>query len=225
MRVTVEQLAELFLKGKVEESLSAMEEWVKEDIPSIEVYEDLLTETMYYIGELWEENKITVADEHIASNVCKYVAANYASIQKKSKNNQKWVGTKKKAMFFCVDEESHDLGIQMVSNVFKENNWNVRLLGASLPLQDAVSFADKWQPDVIGMSISIAYHLPSIINYTSELQQLDCKPTIFVGGRLARIYNLKEYCADNTLIFQNLKDVHNWINHVRDDEHGDASNF
>ncbi|MBM7702122.1 cobalamin B12-binding domain-containing protein [Metabacillus iocasae] len=225
MRVAVKQLAELFLKGKVEESLTIMEQWIEKEVPSMEVYEELLTETMYHIGELWEENQITVADEHIASNVCKYIASNYVAAKKKSHLDQERLKVKNKAMFFCVDEEKHDLGIQMVSNIFKESNWDVRLLGASLPLEDALSFARKWQPDVIGMSVSIAYHLPSIINYTNELQQLSFKPTILVGGRLARIYNLKEYCTDNTLVFQNLKEVHNWINYIRDDEHGDASSF
>lgn len=44
-------------------------------------------------------------------------------------------------------------------------------------------------PDVIGLSVSIAYNLPNLQTYVKALEDLNYGPTVLVGGRLAEKYD------------------------------------
>ena len=64
---------------------------------------------MYYIGELWENNEISVADEHLATAVCDMILTELS--QEKTKN----VTIDKKVMLLGLEEEQHYIGLRMVA--------------------------------------------------------------------------------------------------------------
>ncbi|KZZ85122.1 cobalamin B12-binding domain-containing protein [Bacillus sp. SJS] len=221
MKFQVEELSKLLLNGKVMKAWTYLES-VTFGKDSIEFY-DALKETMYYIGELWEENVITVADEHVASHVCKNLLS-YKYYHMMKHPHEVRPLKKKKAMFFCVEGEEHDLGVHMIANYFQENGWESQCLGANLPLEHALDFADKYQPEVIGISVNIAYNLPLINKYIYELEKLPFGPTIMVGGKLAESHDLEFHCPPNTMVIRNLTEIEDLIKYIRTVQHGNAIN-
>ncbi|MRX71547.1 cobalamin-binding protein [Bacillus lacus] len=223
----VQELSKLLINGRISDSWELVNEHMTEESSSMDVYQ-LLTDTMYYIGQLWEENRVTVAQEHIASNVCKTIITNYFFEKTSKENNYQSLYSKNsrdRAMFFCVSGEEHDLGINMVANLFKEYGWDAKFLGSNLPLEDAVNFAEKWKPSVIGISVNIVYHLPQLIKYIEVLQELHHVPTILVGGKLASTYDLEFYCPEDTVIFSDLMQLKIWIQDMRTERHGNVVNI
>lgn len=172
---------------------------------SLFIYQELITGAMRYVGELWEHNEITVADEHLATSVCEFVLSRYHFTNKPS------VKHNKKAMFLCVEDELHDIGQRIVGCLFEELGWDVRFLGASLPLEHALSKAAQWQPDVIGLSVSIVYNLPKLTPYIEAFHQLEPAPRILVGGRLVSKFDLAPYCGEQTVLLGDLPHVHTWL--------------
>ncbi|MBM7661571.1 methanogenic corrinoid protein MtbC1 [Bacillus mesophilus] len=166
-------------------------------------YKEILTEAMRYVGELWELNEIKVADEHIASNVCHLLIAR--QLAELPKQNQ--IELSFKGMFFCIEEEEHSLGIRMVSSLFKEHGWNTRFLGANLPVKDAIIYANRWRPEVIGISVSIVYHLPKLIQFLNEINQLVYEPEILVGGRITSMFEIENYLPHNVQIVKDLNQL------------------
>ncbi len=80
-----------------------MLEWI-EGKDSLFLFEQILTRAMRHVGELWELNEISVADEHIATNVCQLLLSRYAT--EKIEQRQEFVPelwTKPKAMLFCIE--------------------------------------------------------------------------------------------------------------------------
>lgn len=171
-----------------------------------EVYQ-YLTETMRYIGKLWEKNQITVADEHVASNVCKYIINTYCHEYVQQQKNISESKLKLRGMFLCVEKEQHDMGVTMVSNIFREKGWETKLLGADLPLEYAEKQAMEWQPNVIGLSVSMPTHLPQFIHCLQAMEKLSHNPTILVGGRLTQLYDLSNYCAPTTIIVKDIAEL------------------
>ncbi|MTH53469.1 cobalamin-binding protein [Bacillus mangrovi] len=221
MNIQVEELSGYMLNGNVAKSWSYLETatYGKDSM----AFYDALKECMYFIGELWEENAITVADEHIASHVCKTLLS-YKYYHSVRKTPEVRPLRRKKAMFLCVDGEMHDLGIHMVSNYFHEHGWETQCLGASLPLNEAVEYAEKFQPDVIGLSANIPYHLPAINQYILALEQLPFGPAIMVGGKLASNHDLEFHCPPNTMIIRNLTEIEDLIKYMGTVQHGNAIN-
>ncbi|MFY4774089.1 cobalamin B12-binding domain-containing protein [Metabacillus sp. RGM 3146] len=220
MGIEIEKLGDLLLGGRVNQ----VWEYLAEEFPEKERgsgFYEALKEAMYYIGEQWEENAITVAEEHVASQVCKNLLI-YKQYKTMKRNSFTRKAGLRKAMFFCVEGEQHDLGIQIASNIFEESGWQTKCLGANLPLQHAVEFAEKFRPEVIGISANIAYYLPLISKYIDELEKLDFFPTIMVGGRLASNYDLEFHCPPNVMIIQDLSQLEELIINTGAVQHGNA---
>nr|WP_263624112.1 cobalamin B12-binding domain-containing protein [Cytobacillus kochii] len=114
-------------------------------------------------------------------------------------------------MFLCLSGEQHYLGLKMVASIFEENGWRTKFLGANLPVQYALQAAKDWKPDVIGLSVSIATHLPTLTEYMEAFSYLPKKPRVLLGGRLTNLYDLASFTAIKPEIISNLYAVDKWI--------------
>ena len=65
---TKEQLYKKFTQGDIKSSLKTYEDYVKLFDPA-DFFDKILRPVMYLIGENWANNKISIATEHVASNV------------------------------------------------------------------------------------------------------------------------------------------------------------
>lgn len=198
-----EKLARLFLEGNHAEALHFIKQ--QPDQNRMVLFRDLFTPAMYMIGDLWENNEISVADEHLATGVCDFVLSRLFQVSADETTH------KKKAMFLCLQGEQHYLGIKMINSLFEEKGWETKYYGASLPLEYALKSALQWKPEVIGLSVSIVYNLPVLKNYVRALAALPNKPDILVGGRLTDKYDLEPYVNKQGIIIKNLPQVEKWL--------------
>lgn len=201
-------LAELLLKGNQDAAWELVDKERKSGVESLSIYGILVTNAMRHIGSLWESNKITVADEHLATSTCDFLLARYHWQQTK---DLKIDISDKKAMFFCVENEQHYLGLKMSSHLFVEAGWESRFHGPNLPIEYVKKTAEDWKPDAICLSFSILYHAEHLGPYINELEKLPGRPAIIVGGRLLSQYDLTRHGSDKTVFIKNLEEVKNWL--------------
>ncbi|MGP9040327.1 cobalamin B12-binding domain-containing protein [Cytobacillus kochii] len=199
-----EELAEILLSGAVADAWEYIEQF--DYLTNVEIYQDIITPAMVKIGLKWENFEITVADEHLASGVCDFILSRLAA-----KHKLKPVKAAPTAMFLCLSGEQHYLGLKMVASIFEENGWRTKFLGANLPVQYALQAAKEWKPDVIGLSVSIATHLPTLTEYMEAFSYLPKKPRVLLGGRLTNLYDLASFTAIKPEIISNLYAVDKWI--------------
>ncbi|AIC95113.1 MULTISPECIES: cobalamin B12-binding domain-containing protein [Shouchella] len=206
MEQSWEVLVDALLDGDEDRAWDCVRRLSDAGYDSIWIYEKLLTKAMAHTGWLWEQNEITIADEHLATSTCDFVLTRYHHYIRK------WRMPKngKSLMFLCLDQEQHDLGIKMCACLLEELGWTTRLLGASVPLEQAEMMAKKWQPDAIAISVSIPYHARSLSLYVDTLENLPHKPTIVIGGRLVSMYDLSPLCNEQTVLIGNLAELAKW---------------
>ncbi len=142
-----------------------------------ELYENIIRKSLYEIGVLWEHNKISVATEHLASKISESILNElYFKIIANEKN-------KKKAIVACVENELHQIGIKMISDVFEMNGWNTFFLGANTPTFELIEFSKVIQPDILAVSLSLYFNIPTferkLYEFNKEFPQLP----ILVGGQ------------------------------------------
>jgi MerR family transcriptional regulator, light-induced transcriptional regulator len=200
-----EQLAETMLTGDFDSSWNHIRKQQAAQKNSLFMYDRLLTEAMRYIGELWEHNAISVADEHLASALCDRMLSQYAGMRTAEPS------LRKKAMLLCMEGEQHYLGLKMVASYFQECGWDTRFYGPNLPLEYALSSAMNWKPEVIALSVTMVYPLPKLTEYIRTFEQLQHKPTVMVGGRLLSKYDLRPHGSSRTVYLSDMYELQRWM--------------
>lgn len=114
-----------------------------------DLYEKVIRKSLYEVGKLWERNQISVATEHLASAI---VEALLNELYMTVDNNDKGVG---KVIVSCVENEHHQIGIKMVSDIFELNGWSSFFLGANTPTNELMSFTQYIKPDMLAISQTI----------------------------------------------------------------------
>ena len=132
------------------------------------------------IGRLWQENRISVAQEHLATSISQLVVSHlYQHLPRERSNG-------KVALVACVEGELHDVGARMGADFLEMAGFNVRFLGANVPLtklEEAVGAGGD--VDVLGLSASMTFHVPALERAVRAVRRLkgDEFP-IVVGGNL-----------------------------------------
>ena len=138
----------------------------------------LFQPALYTIGLMWQQNEITVAQEHLATAIAQNVLAQlYATAEFAPPLDRK-------ALFAAVPENQHPLGLRMVSDAFELAGWSVHYLGANTPTEALVAHVDAWRPEVVGLSASLVQHLSAVKETVNALRDAfgsGC-PRILVGG-------------------------------------------
>lgn len=199
------EFADILLKGNSVLAWEYINQHKDQEI--LTIYENIITPAMNHIGSLWEANEITVADEHIATAVCDFILSRISSIHLSRHSST----PRKRAMFLCLEGEQHYLGLKMANFLFIDHGWETKYFGPNLPLEYARHTAEEWNPDVIGLSVSIVTNLPQLKSYCDQLEAISPSATIFVGGRLGVKYDLTSHISRNARIVGDITSLSDWL--------------
>ncbi|MCA1319309.1 cobalamin B12-binding domain-containing protein [Bacillus tianshenii] len=220
MHEVAKKLSAHFLEKNVIQGWASITESLDQGYNSSYIYDFLFRDAMYHIGELWEKNEITVADEHLATGVSDLLLSKY-HLEKKERNiSDKGIlpiTNTGRAMFFCVEGEDHYLGLKMASSLFEEFGWDVYDLGSNLPLEYAEYSIKKWQPEVICISITIRHLLPKLKDTIKRLAAIHPEATIIVGSRLHDEAAFRSCCTEETIIAKDAAFLYQWLNHYQNE--------
>lgn len=144
------------------------------------LYLDVFQPAMREIGRLWQENRITVADEHLATAITQ---ASMARLYEELFRATPEPGPLLVAA--CADQERHELGLRMICDVLEMEGWDTVFLGASVPVEDLVEMVRVRRPQVVALSASIAPHVGRVREAIRAIRASDggASPLIAVGGR------------------------------------------
>ena len=144
------------------------------------LYSDLFQRSMYEIGDLWENNRITVANEHLATAITESLLnLVYPFVFATDR-----IG--KKAVISCSANEFHQVGGKMVADLFELNGWDGHFLGANTPPEDMAQFIQDVQPDVVGLSLSILSNIDNLERCIEILKNNFSDMDLLVGGQAFR---------------------------------------
>lgn len=209
MERLLQPFAEQLMAGNQKQAWETILQLSLDGRTRLEIY-GFLTEAMRYVGDMWENNRISVADEHIATGVCEFVLTQYSYY---NSFYQDAILGMPRVLMFCPEGEEHDLSLKMLSGLFREAHWNVLNLGSNLPLKFALAKADQWKPEAVAISATLVFHLPQLKNYIRTLESLPHHPKVIVGGRLISRYDISGYGSKRTVFLQDLNQLEEWLSH------------
>jgi MerR family transcriptional regulator, light-induced transcriptional regulator len=148
----------------------------------LDIYADVLQVALYQVGSEWERNRITVAQEHVATAIAQYVLALLYERLTPGKSRRG------RAIIAGVEGELHQVGPNMVADALEADGWDVRFLGTNMPHEGIVKIVREQKADVVGISATMLFNVPKVRSLVGELRQTgDGGPKIVVGGGAFRL--------------------------------------
>ena len=129
------------IDGDIQSSIKIYQEYIKIFSPG-DFFDKILRPVMYKIGEDWANNTISIATEHVASNVAQTLVK---IIMEKVTGN-----ANKKKILICVPlGEEHHLGCDVLETYLSIKGFKVYNIGTSIPAESILSFIEYNKPDIV----------------------------------------------------------------------------
>ncbi|HEY0995596.1 MAG TPA: B12-binding domain-containing protein [Gemmatimonadaceae bacterium] len=144
------------------------------------LYLDVVQPAMREIGRLWQENQISVAEEHLAT------AITQSAMGRIFERVFTWRDRRTPRLIAaCASEERHQIGLRMLCDLLELDGWETTYLGASVPIEDLAALVQRQEPDAVALSATIAPHIPRVREAVAAIRALPLArpPLIAVGGR------------------------------------------
>jgi len=139
-------------------------------------YRKIFVPSMTKIGDLWEEKKLGVAAEHIASNVAQNLIKN---ITETNTNN----GKNGKVLLTTPQGENHSIGCDVLESFLQNKGFTVFNLAPSTPAKYLVEFMKTSKPNSIVISVTLEENLRSANRLINKIREKSKKIPIFIGGQ------------------------------------------
>ena len=141
---------------------------------SADFFDKILKPVMYQIGDEWANNKISIATEHVASNVAQTLV--------KIIMDKGTTSGKKKKILLCVPVgEEHHLGCDVIDTFLTSKGYKVFNMGTSIPSESVLHFIEHNNPDVIMISITLQDNIKAGQRLIKKIKG-NFKVPIVVGG-------------------------------------------
>src|SRR5215472_10290136 len=182
--------------GSVEERLShalvkGVATWIIEDTEEarqkyerpIQVIEGPLMAGMNVVGDLFGAGKMFLPQVVKSARVMKQAVGHLVPYIEAEKARSGDTGKPKgKIVMATVKGDVHDIGKNIVGVVLQCNNFEVIDLGVMVPAQKILDTARETEADMVGLSGLITPSLEEMAHVAHEMQRLDMRQPLLIGG-------------------------------------------
>ncbi len=157
--------------------------------PAVNVYMDLIWPIMLEIDKLSRADRITPAQEHLASRINRTIVDQLQNKlpRKEAKN--------KKVVVCSADGENNELGGQIIADLFESDGWDVKFLGGGMTSEDIMSFVHEFRPQflvIYGTKPQQAPAIRALIDRIRQINAISDMKIMLSGGIFARNEGLWE---------------------------------
>ncbi len=168
-----QQLYKKLTEGNIHDAVIIYEEYVK-IFNAASFFDKILKPVMYKIGDDWANDKISIATEHVASNVAQ-------TLVKIIMDQVSDTGNKKKILICVPLGEEHNLGCDVLEAYLSSKGYKIYNIRTSIPTESILSFIDNNNPDVVLVSITLEDNLAAGQRLVTKIKDHRDIP-ILIGG-------------------------------------------
>lgn len=177
--------------GNSEAAMASVTESMRIGMSLEDIYTEIFQDSMCKVGEMYEAEKISVADEHVASAITERMMSMVSSRYAPANIHGKL------ALLGSVAGNNHFLGIRMVADFLHLQGWRCLFMGANVPSSSFVDMIRTKKPALSLVSAATPQHFPELtvlLNAITEIpQQFGIPKTIVgVGGAILQSYSESE---------------------------------
>ncbi len=166
------------LSGDHRQAMAIVDRALESGHSLIDIELRIMQPALYHIGEQWQANQVSVAQEHMATAIVQSVMT--AALLRSTPPPP----TGQRVLVACVEGNDHAVGVRMVADAFQLAGWDVQFLGANVPTADLLAQVQAWRPHLVCLSAAFAHQLPAARSAIAELKASmgEGRPAVIIGG-------------------------------------------
>ena len=192
-----QQLFKKLTDGNLEECIKIYKNYV-EIFNISDFFDKILRPVMSKIGEDWDSGKLSIATEHVASNVAQ-------TLVKIIMEQVSGTGNKKKIMICVPVGEEHHIGCDVLETYLTIKGFKVFNMGTSIPTDSIMEFINMKKPEIVLISITIPDNILAGQRLAKKIREKSKIP-ILIGGHALQIENPPKF-EGNVIGDTNLEDI------------------
>lgn len=143
-----------------------------------EIHSQVMTPALVDIGDLWCRKKITVAEEHLASQmVLQHLDRLIAMFAWRDRLSSYRI------LVACVENERHWIGARMFADLCLSHGWTAEFLGPDVPGDALLEMVQKRAPQVVALSATMPANAAPARRLVQAMAALGQAPRVIVGGQ------------------------------------------
>jgi methanogenic corrinoid protein MtbC1 len=169
---------EALLQGDPRAAERVIRDAIDDSLPQAVIDEQVIAPAMRRVGDLWQRGEITVADEHLATDITFRVLA----LQREA---FRVAGRRKgtTVMLAAVETEHHVMGLEMAASLLDDAGFDVRMLGPDLPIETLRDLVERYEPAVFGFTVTMETAAELLPLAIEETRRGAPSVRIVVGGQ------------------------------------------
>jgi len=172
--------ADAVLSGAEAEAERLIGEAIEAGMSEALICDEIIAPAMRAVGEQWALGLLSVADEHLATEISIRVLA----LQREAFRASRRRGSRR-VVLTAVEGERHAIGLNMASSVLLHAGYDVRLLGPDLPLAELGSAVERHTPAVVGFSATVPALTSLLPEAIEEIRAVAPRAGVIIGGAAA----------------------------------------
>jgi methanogenic corrinoid protein MtbC1 len=165
------------LVGDRRRALAFVDRLVSQGHSVAAIQEHVIAAAQREIGRMWEENRIGIAQEHMATAISQLALAQLYRYA------QPLPALGRKVIVACVEGELHDFPARLVADALDLAGYETRFLGADVPTGSLLDVLEQEKPSLLALSITMPFHAAALRRQVKSVrEQTGGRLPIAVGG-------------------------------------------
>jgi methanogenic corrinoid protein MtbC1 len=156
----------------------AIREAIDAKLSTAEIDDEVIAPALWLVGDLWQRGEISVADEHIATEISIRVLALQREAQRVARARRN-----RRVLLAAPAGELHVVALRMIGNLLSEAGYQIVMIGADVPARALASAASRHRPDVVCLSSTMPGGGDQVLMAIHEVQRERPAVGFVIGGR------------------------------------------
>lgn len=137
---------------------------------------DVIQAAQREIGRMWQQNRISIAQEHMATAISQVV------MSRLFEEGMPEEPLGRKVLVACVEGEMHEFPARLVSDFLELAGFEVRYLGANVPVHDLARMVREERPHLLALSVTMSFNASALREAVERVRAEWPRLPILVGG-------------------------------------------
>ena len=129
---------------------NAIRQALADRMTSAQIDDEIIAPALWLVGRLWARGEISIADEHLATEISLRVLA----LQREATRTMRGRAGQK-ALLAAPAGELHTVALQMIANLLRDAGYTVLMLGPDVPAGALAEAAGRHEPSVICLTATM----------------------------------------------------------------------
>ena len=147
-------------------------------LSTAQIDDEIIAPALWLVGELWERGEISVADEHIATEISLRVLALEQEAERLAQDRRG-----RRVMLAAPQGERHVVALRMTGSLLRDAGYRVLMVGGDVPPEALAATAGRHRPDVVCLSATMPGEEDRAFVAMDEVQQRWPSAGFVLGGR------------------------------------------